>query len=98
MITTSRQAFKVYLRTAFFVLALLLPCCLNLSATTDTGGVSGRILDPRGAPVAGAHLKLLNFAGTPVAETNSNAHGTFVLEGIDPLSIARISACNIQGA
>ncbi len=84
MITTSRQGFKVYLRTAFIVLALLLPCCLNLSATTDTGGVSGRILDPRGAPVAGAHLKLLNSAGTPVAEINSNARGTFVLEGIDP--------------
>jgi hypothetical protein len=58
--------FTVSLRTAFSVACLLWLFCLNLPAIT--GGVSGRILDPRGVPVAGAHLKLVTTAGGRMLE------------------------------
>jgi hypothetical protein len=56
--------------------------CLNLPAIT--GGVSGRILDPRGVPVAGAHLKLVTTAGVVIGEAESDPQGRFVLDGIEP--------------
>jgi hypothetical protein len=42
------------------------------SATTDAAKVSGRILDPQGNPVGGAHLKLLNSAGTLIRQVREN--------------------------
>src|SRR5258706_434627 len=78
------QIFKRYLSRAFSLLILLPLCCLNLSATADAGRVSGRVLDPRGAPVAGAHLKLLNAAGVSIREATSDEQGNFVLADIDP--------------
>jgi hypothetical protein len=61
--------FKSYLHTAVFVGSLLLP--LSLSANADAGRVSGKILDPLGVPVAGAHLKLLNSAAAVIREAKS---------------------------
>ena len=81
-ITISRRIFQPYLRTTFCVAGLLLP--LSLSASTNAGRVSGKILDPRGVPVAGAHLKLLNSAASLVRETRSDEQGDFILEDIDP--------------
>jgi hypothetical protein len=80
--TISRKIFQPYLRTAFFVAGLLLP--LSLSASTNAGRVSGKILDPRGVPVAGAHLKLLNSAATLIREAKSDEEGSFILGDIDP--------------
>jgi hypothetical protein len=68
----------------FLVAVLLLPYCWNLSATTDAGTVSGKVLDPRGTPVAAAHLKLLNSTGTLIRETTSDEQGSFVLSDIGP--------------
>ena len=82
--TISRQTFKTYLRTAFSVTVLILSCCLNLSATTDAVRVSGQILDPRGVPVAGAHLKLLNSSAAVIREAKSDEQGSFILGDIDP--------------
>jgi hypothetical protein len=73
--------FKPYLRTAFFVGALLLPS--SLLASISAGRVSGKILDPRGVPVAGARLKLLNSAATVIREVKSDEQGRFTLGDID---------------
>ena len=81
-ITISRKIFQPYLRTAFCAAALLLP--LSLSAGTDAGGISGKILDPRGVPVAGVHLKLLNSAATVIREAKTDEEGSFILGDIDP--------------
>jgi Carboxypeptidase regulatory-like domain len=81
-ITISRKIFRPYLRTAFCVAGLLLP--LSLSASTNAGRISGKILDPRGVPVAGAHLKLLNSAATVIREAKSDEEGSFILGDIDP--------------
>jgi hypothetical protein len=54
------------------------------AACADGGTVVGRTLDPQGATVAGAKVKLLNAAGTKIAETLSEANGNFRFAGIDP--------------
>jgi len=46
--------------------------------------IHGRILDPQGASVAGARIKLLNAAGTKISETQSAPDGSFLFAGIDP--------------
>jgi hypothetical protein len=66
------------------VVCLLLFFPLHLSAYTDTGRVAGRILDPHGAPVAGARVKLLNSAGGVIREAKSDEQGDFILDGVEP--------------
>ena len=70
--------FTVYLRTAFSVACLLSLFCLNRQQLRV--GVSGRILDPRGVPVAGAHLKVVTTAGVVIGEAESDPQGRFVLD------------------
>ena len=81
-ITISSKVLQRYLRTAFCVAGLLLP--LSLMASTNAGRVSRKILDPRGVPVAGAHLKLLNSAASVIREAKSDEEGSFILGDIDP--------------
>jgi len=66
------------------VVCLLLCFSLHLSASPDTGRASGKVLDPRGAPVTGALAKLLNFAGGVIREAKSDEQGNFILDGIEP--------------
>lgn len=56
---------RVWLRPAvIFCLLFLLHLCSRVAlADPDTGRLSGKITDPSGAGVAGAHLKLANSAG-----------------------------------
>ena len=61
--------------------------CLVLFCTyalADAGTIHGRVLDPQGASVARAKVKLLNAAGTKIGETVSDQDGNFVFAGIDP--------------
>lgn len=76
------RLFRRYLRTAFFVGALLLPS--SLFAGTNGGVLSGKVVDPRGAPVAGARLKLMNTAAAVICEAKSDEQGGFILGDIDP--------------
>ena len=69
-------------RGAAWLLGLLLFACGSLSAT-ETSRITGRVLDPKGASVAGANVTLTNAAGAVVREVRSDAQGGFVLEGID---------------
>ena len=73
--------FRLHLHTALFVSFLLSSI---LSANADAGRVSGKILDPRGIPVAGAHLKLLNSASAVIREAESDEKGSFILGDIEP--------------
>jgi len=50
----------------------------------DAGRIAGRVLDPKGATVAGAQVTLTNAAGSVVRQGKSDAQGNFVLDGIDP--------------
>src|SRR5271157_55211 len=76
-------SFRRRMRAAFPVLCLLL-FCAHLWAAPEEGRVSGRVLDPQGAPVSQAHMKLVNAAGATVSETHSDDQGRFTLDAIDP--------------
>jgi len=66
-----------------FLLAGLLPLlCANLAAATSV--VTGRIVDPQGAPVSGVHLRLVNLTGFVIGETKSDQQGNFLFDGIEP--------------
>jgi hypothetical protein len=65
------------------ILSMLLALSSPASAQTESGQISGRVLDPQGIPVAAAHVKLVNSAGSLVREAISDAQGTFLLKGID---------------
>ena len=68
---------------AAYVLSLLLLGCGNLIAA-ESSRITGKVLDPKGATVAGAKVTLTNAAGTVIRQSNSDAQGIFVFEGIDP--------------
>jgi hypothetical protein len=65
------------------VLSLLLLACASLFAT-ETSRIIGKVLDPKGASVAGARVMLTNAAGTVIRQGKSDAQGDYVLDGIDP--------------
>jgi Carboxypeptidase regulatory-like domain len=67
---------------ALSVLWLLFTSSSNLSAASDSGRISGKILDLQGVAVAGAHLRLIDSAGSLVRETTSDTQGNFTLDGI----------------
>jgi hypothetical protein len=53
-------------------------------ACADTATIRGRVLDPQGASVAGGNVKLLNAAGTKIAEAVSEANGAFRFTAVEP--------------
>src|SRR5271165_3071962 len=81
MNAAKRTWFRAWLRAAFAALFLFF-FCTHLWAAPETGRISGRVLDPQGAPVSQAHVKLVNAAGTTVGETRSDEQGQFVLDVI----------------
>jgi Carboxypeptidase regulatory-like domain len=74
---------RVCLRSAVCVLIFILPAYLNALANTESCRISGRILDPQLAPVAGADVKLANAAGALIRQTKSDQQGEFDFEDID---------------
>lgn len=70
-------------RRALIVLGACLALVLPAPAPAAAGRLSGRILDPHGAPVEGAHVKLRTAAGSAVGETVSDAQGNFAFQNID---------------
>ena len=58
--------------------------CAHASSGARLGRVSGRIVDPQGAPVANVHILLLNDAGGTVHEASSDSEGRFQWTDIEP--------------
>ena len=61
------------------VCLLLILLFVAVSATAQSGRLSGRILDSSGAVVAGAEITLVGPANTRVATTKSGADGSFTI-------------------
>ena len=80
--TSDRPSFRKHLRR--LSLWLLLIVCYRLPAAAEASRVAGKVLDPQGAPVAGARVMLSNAGGDVIRQTKSDAQGNFVLDGIDP--------------
>ena len=68
-------------RTTLTVAILLLTW---IAGYAEASPVSGRVVDPHGAPVAGASLKLLNAGGDIIRESTTDAQGRFTLSDVDP--------------
>jgi hypothetical protein len=58
--------------------------CVSALASSGTGEISGKVLDPKRAAVAGASVKLVNAAGSAIRQTTADDKGNFQLEVIDP--------------
>ncbi len=69
-------------RTAF-VLVVLTLAASGLSAEPPATRISGKVLDPQGAPVAAAHVSLLNAAGSTIRDATSDDEGSFTIDGVD---------------
>jgi len=75
--------FRRFFPASSVCLAILCLALFCASAMAEPATLQGRVLDPQGAAVAGAKIKLLNAAGTKVAETASDADGNFQLANVD---------------
>src|SRR5215471_1680723 len=81
---SNRTPYLRALDRASSAMCLFLLCCLNLRASTENSWISGKVTDPQGAPVAEAHLKLVNAGGASVGEAQSDGQGNFTLDSIEP--------------
>lgn len=71
---SSRQSFRFFL--SFFLLTLIF--CSSSALGQDTRGViSGRVLDPSSAPVAGARVTVTNTATNAVTRLSTNQTGYY---------------------
>ena len=68
-------------RNIIAIVALLLTCGAVSAVAVP---LSGRVVDPQGAPVAGAELTLLNAGGSAVTRATTGDDGRFTLTNIDP--------------
>ena len=57
----------------------LVACFLTFSACLSAAEMKGKIIDPSGAPVAGAQIAAVNRVGV-VAQTTAGANGSFQLD------------------
>jgi hypothetical protein len=79
---------KIWLRlraaVILCVLCFLQICCRGVLADSDAGRLSGRVVDPAGAAVAGAHVKLADSSGTVIREMTTDQQGVFDFGEIAP--------------
>ncbi len=69
-----------------FVFAILLACaCAAISlAQTSKGTIVGTVLDPNGAAVSGATIKLTNTETGVSRDASTTSEGTYRFEAVDP--------------
>ncbi|MFN8001703.1 MAG: carboxypeptidase regulatory-like domain-containing protein [Acidobacteriota bacterium] len=65
-------------------LLTLLLCALPALAQTETGQITGKISDPRGAAIAGAIINLKSIATSSERKTTSNEQGIYALPNLQP--------------
>ena len=69
---------------SMLLLLLLMLANCSLLAGPSSGRISGRVLDPQGAPVPDAHVSLVNAAGATVRDITGDAQGNFTINGVSP--------------
>ena len=78
-LVSQRFCLLLQLATSLLAVAFLL-----ITSAAEPAHVSGKILDPQGAPVTKAHVKLRNLAVVVIGETTSDTQGNFAMEGLAP--------------
>ncbi|MGA7217691.1 MAG: TonB-dependent receptor [Candidatus Sulfotelmatobacter sp.] len=79
-----RKFFAFLLRTAFPVIGLVVVFGSLLSAVASPVQILGKVVDPRGVPVAGARVRLLNSAGVLIRDAMSGERGNFLFDNVEP--------------
>ncbi|TLY48968.1 MAG: TonB-dependent receptor, partial [Gammaproteobacteria bacterium] len=64
------------------VIASVLAMSAVVYAQDTTSGVSGRVLDAKGAPVAGAKVKIVHVPSGTTSNATTDANGRFVAQGL----------------
>ena len=65
--------------------ALIAPQASVAAQTASTSGITGTVLDPRGAPLPGANIVVRNGATGNVAQRlNSDSQGKYSVTGLAP--------------
>jgi carboxypeptidase family protein/TonB-dependent receptor-like protein len=76
------------LRLSTFVLSCLLPFVLSVvvsvNAQTDSGTVSGRVVDPSGFSVVGAQVTLVDIDRETATIVSTNGAGLYTFHGVHP--------------
>ncbi|HEV2297752.1 MAG TPA: TonB-dependent receptor [Candidatus Acidoferrales bacterium] len=76
---------KRHLRIRMVVAGGILLLCASLAlAQINTVQLSGTVLDPQSASVAGAHITAINLATGATAAATSDANGRYVIVGLPP--------------
>ena len=79
-------------RSVLFVLLALLLAAAVQAQTPGTGAIRGKVLDPAGAPVAGAEITVTNEATGFTRTTRSDAQGNYTLPELPLTGTYRIRA------
>ena len=69
-------------RTGYVLVVLTLAGCA-LWAEPSAARISGKVLDPQGAPVAAAKVALLNAAGNTVRTVTTDDQGSYLIDQVD---------------
>jgi hemoglobin/transferrin/lactoferrin receptor protein len=64
------------------VASLILSCLCAFASAIAADRLSGTIVDPKDAPIAGAMITILNAQGTALHETVSDSNGNFAVSGL----------------
>ena len=71
---------------AMQILALFLLCVVVASAQTNKGGISGTVMDPNGAAVAGATVTITNLGTNQAQSTTTSESGSFSVSSLEPVT------------
>src|ERR1051325_2436728 len=72
------------MRRPLLALAWFLVCCVSLRAQDPNATVSGRVLDPAGAIVPGAQIRVINDATNIEYSTVTNDAGIYAIPSVPP--------------
>ncbi len=72
------------LKTTAATLLFIFVCFAKVSAQTATGAVNGTVVDPNGAAVPGAVVKLINQATNIETEATASSNGYFTFVNLKP--------------
>lgn len=72
------------MREVTFLLIVCLLCAIPAIAQSPTASINGIVLDPSGAPIAGAEIIVVNDATSVQHETITNSGGIYVVTNLPP--------------
>lgn len=73
-----------FVRAVGFVLFSLAVAVAPLIAQTDSGTVSGRVVDPTGSLILGAQVRLVDIDRNTASETTTNSAGLYTFRAVRP--------------